>query len=688
MSGIKPRRLPAFLRLDPVLGWPGLKRADLGPGPLSPEAAPGGLSEDPRDGALRLAAQNGSEAPPLADLWGSLGGLTTPTGIAMAPDGRVLAADPEHGRLLVSPPTPGRTDLGGFSELLEPPPPEPDRREGPEWSGFAPPEPPGPYRLVRPRGICFAAWGDLVAADQGEGDEDGRLILYRWPDGAARHVLPLPGRPWDVSPCPDGGLAVALASGHRIARFDRGLRRLDWLGGAGVLHRPRHLVLEARPGGGFGLLAVDEDPETGAGRVARLDSLGRAEILEGEALDALWRGVYPPPFAFDAQGRLRRPAEPCGEPGAPMEGLKLDRRGRLLSGPALAPVPAQARLLRRGLWLSAALDSGLEGFVWDRLILDVDLPEATALEIETLTSEAPLEPLRLGDLDPGLWAPARRLEAGDPPEALIRSPPGRRLWLRLRFHGDGLSTPVLRAVEATGPRASSLALLPAPFHEDPQSRDFLDRFLSYFDAVRREIAAGIEEFPDLLSARRAPEDSGFLDWLASWFDLELAAEWPEAARRAFLARADALCRARGTVAGLTEALALHLGPEGPRPALIEEFRLRDWGAALRAKGDPEAALSLAGVQVWPDPERGPEDVAHRFLVVLPEAALPDAPSRAAATRLIEAFRPAHVAWRLLLVPPGVRVGCQSTIGVDMILSDVSAPRLGEARLGEARLAGA
>ena len=52
------RRLPAFLRLDPVIGWGGVLA---------------GVVEDPRDGALRLAPMGAAEALPLADAAGSLG---------------------------------------------------------------------------------------------------------------------------------------------------------------------------------------------------------------------------------------------------------------------------------------------------------------------------------------------------------------------------------------------------------------------------------------------------------------------------------------------------------------------------------------------------------------------------------------------------------------------------------------
>ena len=664
------RRLPAFLRLDPVLGWGGVLA---------------GVVEDPRDGALRLAPMGAAEALPLADAAGSLGGLTLPTGVAMAPDGRVLVADPAGGRILVSPVPPcpgGPAPEGGFAPLW----PAAPRPQAPEAACALPraPAPPGPWQLIRPRGVAFTAAGDLAVADAGDEAFPGRLLIYSWPEIAPRHVAALPGGPYDIAVAPDGGLFVALPEAGRVLWLDPLWRPVGgalWRGGAGSLHRPAHLIPEA----GGTLLVIDEDPLSARPRVQRLDAIGRAQLLPEADLRALWQGVYPPPFTREGAA-VHRPALACGGAGAALAGVTLDRQGRLAQGPVLVPTPAQIRRRRAGGWTSAALDSGIQGFAWDRVLLDLGLPEAAAVEIATLTSETPIEPERLPDLPETRWSAARRLLSADRPEALVQSDPGRFLWLRLGLRGDGAATPALNAVEITGPRASSLELLPAPFHDDPESRRFLDRFLSYFDVIRAEIGQEIQRFPAMLSARTAPEGQ-FLAWLAAWFDLALLARWPDETRRRFVARADALMRARGTVAGLSEVIALHLGRA---PALVEEFRLRDYAARRGpglddlpdwGQGDPaQPGLFLGGELIWPLP--APRSETHRFVVVLPAACVPDAQARADMERLIDLFRPAHTSWRLVLAPAGIRIGCQSTIGVDMLLAGVPQAPLGEMRLGQ------
>jgi hypothetical protein len=177
----------------------------------------------------------------------------------------------------------------------------------------------------------------------------------------------------------------------------------------------------------------------------------------------------------------------------------------------------------------------------------------------------------------------------------------------------------------------------------------------------------------------------FLAWLGSWFDIRFFAEWPEATRRAFVRSAMTLHRQRGTIAGLTLAVRLHADLPPPLPFVIEDFRLRDY-AARRDDGGAglvDGAPRLASYPLIPTDGA----TAHRFTLAVPVAAVPDQGARDALVRLVDLFRPAHTAWRLLVVEPGVRVACQSTVGVDTLLSGYPSAPLGEMRLGrDSRLA--
>jgi phage tail-like protein len=90
--------------------------------------------------------------------------------------------------------------------------------------------------------------------------------------------------------------------------------------------------------------------------------------------------------------------------------------------------------------------------------------------------------------------------------------------------------------------------LPALFQEDP----FTQRFVSAFDAALAPIFVTLDNLPWYLDPWLAPED--FLEWLASWFGMELDESWSVDRRRALVAKAFDFYRMRGTVSGLKAQL--------------------------------------------------------------------------------------------------------------------------------------
>jgi hypothetical protein len=87
-------------------------------------------------------------------------------------------------------------------------------------------------------------------------------------------------------------------------------------------------------------------------------------------------------------------------------------------------------------------------------------------------------------------------------------------------------------------------------------------------------------------------------------------------------------------------------------------------------------------------EPGPDALAHQFTVVLPASVAPDEPSLATLRQLVELQKPAHTDFQLRFVRPGLRIGCQSTVGVDTLVGDYPLEPLEEMRLGQTSRLGA
>ncbi len=623
---------PSFWRLDAQIGW------------RTSATNSTQIFDDAQLGGLRLGDEYATAILP-TEPSGTFGGVTRPTGLAVGPDGRLFLADPGHHRILTY-----TTHEGAFVPL---------------WDARTT-SPPDPYTLRKPRGIAISHDGDLVIADSAH----SRVIVYTWPGLAVRHILRIPGgEPWDLAYDARGHLYVADAARKRIHRFDRLWRRdPDYDGGAGALVRPKHLAFDAE-----GVLFVlDESPR----QIVALDPRGHPMP---ETDGALFARGFPPALTLDEEGLWLPQADRPNCPALFLVGLDVNRRGWLAGTtlPLLAR-PSGVTYPRSGRYVSKALDSEIYDCAWHRLVLDADVPEGALLAVRTLTAPTKLEDARVASLPDDRWSPELIIGPNDWTEVLIQSQPGRYLWLTVELNGNGQVTPLIRAMVLYAPRASSLAYLPPVFREDAVSADFLDRFLSYFDTVFAEIESQVDRFTGYLDPDGVPSGE-FLTWLGSWFDLKFLAQWTDATRRAFVRRAIELYRLRGTVRGLQEILRLHTGLRAPQPVIVEHFRLRDY-EARHAQIDSLVAGTpyLAGRSLMP----GEGEFAHHFTLALPNQVVPDAEALATIRHLLDVQKPAHTHYEIRVVAPGVRIGCQSTIGVDTVVGSYPGAPLGGLKLAQ------
>ncbi len=97
------------------------------------------------------------------------------------------------------------------------------------------------------------------------------------------------------------------------------------------------------------------------------------------------------------------------------------------------------------------------------------------------------------------------------------------------------------------------ARLPGLYADD----DFIQRFVSAFDALLAPIFATLDCLPAYFDPQLAPED--FLDWLADWVGLVVDESWTIERRREVVSHAVELHGARGTRRGLAKHVRLVTG---------------------------------------------------------------------------------------------------------------------------------
>ncbi|MGD9749810.1 MAG: phage tail protein [Acidimicrobiia bacterium] len=658
----KPTTLPRE-RLSPRPGW--LHEADVAGRPTV-LAWTGVLVGD---GPLRLG-RPGDRAIALNEPFGSFGGQRLPRGLAISDDGRLFLADPGRGVVL----TALAGEINGFVTDAEA-----FRALWPRRS-----DPTDPYRLVEPTDVAIGPRDTLLIADRG-GDPPppdtpaarqrkaeigpGKVLVIDWPSGVIREVIALPGwRPSALAVDGRGRLHVADAAGSTVHRFDTHWQLdPDFPHRTTVLDRPTHLALaapaEQRHCDCGGACAHSGRPRSDAPFLFVLGPTGVVALNErGRVVDAEVGPMLPPAlrpvpgglaYADAAQPRPRSLR-------IPLRRLTPDGRVEGLGLPFVA-VPRRIRLPRSGTALFGRFDSDRRGFPWDRVALSISMPPQGSLVVEAVTSDRPISDDVIETSFDDLRPTAMAIGPGDLPEVLVQSPPGRYLWLRLTLLGDGSQSPEVHRIDVFGPRNSSINLLPAPYHQDPQSRDFLDRFLSYFDTIFAELRAANRETATLFDPEAVPEGD-WLDWLGSWFDLEFLAEWSVETRREMVAAAVEHARSRGTRDGTARMLRWHLSLPPPWPMLIEHFRL----------GPESPPLAHEPLPRQPEP--------HRLTIVLPRAWVPpDAETRL--QRMVDRWLPAHVGARIAFVEPGLVIGRQSLLGIDTVLSGSEPRPLGQGRLG-------
>jgi phage tail-like protein len=678
----RPPHDPRTITLDARLGWRAAKNPLLIDA-VSVEPLSGGLQLDPVPGTGRV----------LSEPSGSFGGLTWPDHVAALPDGSLVLLDRRKQRLLV-------LDRCACAFVEWPCLRENDVRLRAEVTGITV--------------VCDQLL--LVAPDL------HRIIVVNARNGALRGIwtglksaMLKPWVPTDAAVTCDRRIVVSdAANGGLHVLSPRGLS-LDFIAGLGAV---RSLAIDcddrvyARSDGEDAVAIVDLRKRQVIGTALRPEELyGRFPCL---------------PIHVYATGAID--IGPLCEP--PSDGpVPIDASG--------APLPAsfadaQPRYPKAGSWISAALDSEIAACVWDRIALCGLLPLGACVEIATLTAETELADDELGD--PGaLWRVAGLWRGEDDPalcastDFMLRSPPGRYLWLRLRFASAPGGSPRLDCAMLDFPRISLRRYLPGIFGADPIAAEFTDRWLAIFDRGLRDVESEIDEqgaLFDPLAAPTvpdAPPERDFLAFLASWVGITLTRAMSLERRRRFVQLAPRLYAWRGTVRGLRDTLYLFLGldrwigyqPQDrdcvpcvergsqrcswcPPRLILEHFQLRRWLALDHARLSDAAKLwgarivnrsrlesqttilaggSTDGAQVGvtqlktsQDPYRDPFHVyAHRLSIFVPAACARRPALARAFQQLVDSERPAHVQANVVFVEPRFRVGVQAMLGLDAVI---------------------
>jgi phage tail-like protein len=686
--------LTPYWLLDSVIGWQAAQQ--------------NGIVPSGSEGDLRLQSLPGT-----AQLFfgGSPGGLQCPVAMGLDACGVLFVLDAAQNRLWRV-----RTDTGEAKRLHEIGGRGADAR-----------------RFESPRGFALLPRDGVAVCDT----NNHRVQVFSGPPYALVQLWGKDGNqpgngqlefqyPWGAAYGPDGFLYIADRGNARVQRVKPDGTQWSELGG-GVLTSPTEVAVSPQ-----GAAAVVDMAAGGSKILVFLPGAAAPRTLAvGDDATSVTFDPTGNLFAGTAKGLVFQWTPDLKLVGAGVSGLDsaIQSLAWLGNGTLLASIneedvtplqrlwtiPAASAFIASGTFCIDPLDSGIENCIWDRIQVKGSVPPGTSLRIETATSPDTSPPL-MGWQTALLSPPAiptaqlqallgQNTAAETPagayvdPDGLVQSAPGRYLRLRITMISSGAASPLIHSLKVFFPRQSYLRFLPANFQEDDQSRLFLDRFLSIFQASFDAFDRRIDNIWRLFDPLATPRT--WYDWLAAWISLPVDPDWTWAKKRQVLKNAPAQYNLRGTVAGLQQSIQDYAGVQG---TVLEHFKLRRWPLIL-SKSAQQATLAGSMTQydarlcsatpLWSRAFAARQQVgksaigsfelagenspaidafvwgASQFTVFFPADAYNPKAAATKVQQVVEREKPAHTHAFYVPVYSRMRVGVQATVGVDSYVSRIT-----------------
>jgi len=327
-------------------------------------------------------------------------------------------------------------------------------------------------------------------------------------------------------------------------------------------------------------------------------------------------------------------------------------------------------LSQGGVFFSRLLDSREKEAVWHRLIMQSESQGDASIRFTFYVSEERLVQIGgserdLEDLirDPDLTAeekeklfmPYKVKTLLNPADALLHEAIGRYLWFSVELYAHGSRSPKISRMKIYLYRESWLYYLPEVYQMDPESKSFLERYLSIFQSIYEDLEQEINRIaryfdPDVVEGE-------FLKWLAEWVAVDDVYIWDEDRLRFLIKNGVSIYKMRGTRRALSDMVELYLGE---KPYIVEHYQLDGyegdaWDSGLIAR--------LYGTN------------SYYFTVIVSEKAVPSPKEHRILLKIIESAKPAHVEANVVVLKPYIFLDKYSYLGMNSILGQFRSANL-------------
>jgi phage tail-like protein len=446
--------------------------------------------------------------------------------------------------------------------------------------------------------------------------------------------------------------------------------------------------------------------DTKAWDPADLHPQGECAYILDAANQVVWRHRFGSDFLQRAGHRQPWEAPPFIPEHTASVNRWFNAQGQPVAAPDFSSISNQRLYRGQGFWLSTPIQSEIHRCQWDRIQLTLAPPPPGAkIEVRTFAQDASdsLSP------DDPRWDHALAYVAPLEPDAdskrkdididfQIKSRPAENLSIQIRMYGNGYETATIKALRVYYPRDSYVQFLPKVFSSDDDMRQFLDGFLGALQVTGDEVDDTIRTVEKFFSPDAVPAGAA-MHSLAGWLALNLEASWTDEQNRKLLGETPKIYPHRGTPKGFRDFLRIYLANAANLsvedvaltefPLVLEGFVERRAPRANVSSGPLWGPSVVRRLQLGEFSELGEislvstgdpnldyfEHYAHRFKVFVPAAWIRSVDEENLMRRAIEAEKPAHTTYKLVRVENRMRVGTQSTVGLDTIIGQAIEWRL-------------
>lgn len=348
---------------------------------------------------------------------------------------------------------------------------------------------------------------------------------------------------------------------------------------------------------------------------------------------------------------------------------RLDRGKQIISRESIESQIStlEIRQTKEGAWVSSVLDSGEDETVWHKLMLDAQIPPECQIRVQYLCTDYGdiwwrNQRIRLSELHgmtaADLWlifeelSPQTIVNATD---ALFFKAKGRYLCLMVQLAGTSTASPAIERMRVHFPRESLVQYLPEVYQENVKSADFLTRYLALMDHFLEQNDEAIDHVSALFDIEVASGTS--LSWLAEWLAVAVDSTWTDQKIRTLLRELPSLYPLKGTRKALERVVEIYTGE---KPLIVEYAEYKD----MLTRADLVRVVEdLYGNQ------------PYTFTVLMNAAKVPSSKERYAISKLVESWKPAFTAGRLVFLNPWIYMDMHSYLGVNTVLSEPTLLRL-------------